>query len=261
MLSNQPSPTNTSNEVVAPSTFNRLRALLSLVAGNPSTLEPLLMEVRNTKFFIPTEASPVPSPLSDISLFCTEREGKAFTISFLKEADAKEYFQDETEPFQLMLCRGDHLLETLGRRELPLGLYIVDNGQGYYLNSQIVDIGRSILDFEDAEVSKVQYAPMPFSGTISRELLTELKLFCSQHKHIERLYLCEIQASSGAVEPTLIIVGDHMASPVNVQELLSVIAANAHIPNWKGSIMWIGPGEGEDTLMQNEIDQVYAKKK
>lgn len=263
MLSNRPHTTPSS----APSaraegeiSYTRLTALLNLVGENPSTLEPLIHELRGTQFYVPVDGHELAS-LADSRVFCNEREDQLFGIAFLREADAREYFREYQEPYSLMLCQGTDLLSTLTRREPALGLYLVDGAQGYFLNSDVMGVGAGILDFNNVEVEHVQYAPTPYSGTIPRQLLTELNLLCSKHPHIERVYLSDIIAAKGPQGAAFIIVGDHEASPVNVQDILSAIASRCGVADWRGTITWIDGGEGEEILQRNHIDLVYSRKR
>lgn len=249
--------TTLTDEVEHP--YTRLSALLYLVGENPSTLEPLLHELRSTLFFVPVDGNDR-SPLEEACLFCNEREGAFFGIAFLREGDAHEYFRQCSEPYTLMSCRGGDLLSTLCKRDPALGLYLVDSGHGFFLNADVMRIGASLLDFEKAEVEHVQYAPSPYGGPIPRELRTELDLFCSQHPHIERVYLSEVVSQKGPLGAAFIIVGDHAASRVNVQDILCVIADRAGLIDWKGIITWIEKDDGEDVLRRNNIDLVYARK-
>jgi hypothetical protein len=160
-----------------------------------------------------------------------------------------------------MLCQGSELVSSLTKRDSPLGLYLVDGGYGFFLNADLMDLGASLLEFRDAEVVHVQYAPAPYSGVIPKELRTELDLLCSKHPHIERVYLSELISEKGSYGSSFIVVGDHDASPVNVQELLSIIATRVGVTDWKGTVTWIEEGEGEEILRRNHIDLVYARKK
>jgi len=240
--------------------YTRLTALLTLVAENPSTLEPLLHELRGTRLYVPVDGSEG-APLGDSCLFCSEREGGLYGIAFLREADAREYFRDHQGPYSVMLCQGSELVSSLTKRDSPLGLYLVDGGYGFFLNADLMDLGASLLEFRDAEVVHVQYAPAPYSGVIPKELRTELDLLCSKHPHIERVYLSELISEKGSYGSSFIVVGDHDASPVNVQELLSIIATRVGVTDWKGTVTWIEEGEGEEILRRNHIDLVYARKK
>jgi hypothetical protein len=262
MLSQTPQPVTSSTAV--PSTevefpYTRLTALLNLVADNPSTVEPLIHELRGAKFFVPVDGND-PSPLEESCVFCNEREGKLFGIAFLRERDAHDYFREYGQPFHLMMCQGNDLVSTLVKRDPPLGLYLVDEGNGYFLNADLMAIGATILDFKSAEVEHIQYAPSPYTAPIPKQLLTELALFCSQHPHIERIYLSEILSEKGSHGASFIIVGDHQASRVNVQDILSVIADRVGVVDWKGTITWIKQEDGEDILRRKNIDLVYSQK-
>jgi hypothetical protein len=260
LLSSQATPEPTAGflaEIQIP--YTRLTALLNLAGENPSTMEPLIHELRKTQFVVPVDGHEEGS-LDQSAVFCNEREGRLFGIAFLRESDARQYFQDHTGPYQLMLCQGDHLLSTLVKRESPLGLYLVDGDHGYFLNADLMGIGSTILNFQDAEVEHIQYAPAPYSAVIPQQLRTELDLFCSRHPHIQRIYLSEILSERGAHGATFIIVGDHDASPVNVQDILSVIACRVGLADWKGTITWIDADDGEDILRRNKIDLVYSRK-
>lgn len=262
MLSQSPKASSTSASTPRAEgeiSYTRLTALLHLVGENPSTLEPLLHELRGTQFHVPVDGGECAS-LADSRVFCNEREGQLFGIAFLREADAREYFREYQEPYSLMLCQGSDLVATLTKREPLLGLYLVDGGEGYFLNAEVMSVGSGILDFKNAEVEHVQYAPTPYSGAIPRQLRTELNLLCSKHPHIERVYLSDIIAAKGPQGAAFVIVGDHEASPVNVQDILSAIATRCGLADWRGTITWIDGGEGEEILRRNHIDLVYSRK-
>jgi hypothetical protein len=157
-----------------------------------------------------------------------------------------------------MLCQGSELVSSLTKRDSQLGLYLVDGGYGFFLNADMMALGATLLGFRDAEVIHVQYSPTPYSGVIPKELRTELDLLCSKHPHIERVYLSEIITGDVSHGSSFIIVGDHEASPVNVQELLSVIAQRVGVADWRGNVCWID--QGEEILRRNHIDLVYAQK-
>lgn len=262
MLSNPPQTTTQSTAATTSEggvSYTRLTALLHLVGENPSTIEPLLHELRGTQFFVPVDGTET-GPLEQSCVFCNEREGALFGIAFVKETEARSYFSGHSQPYHLMLCQGSDLLSTLARRDPPLGLYLVDGAQGFFLNADVMGLGASILNFKDADIEHVQYAPTPYSAEIPQQLRRELDLFCSKHAHIQRVYLSDILSEKGDLGASFIIVGDHNASPVNVQDILSVIAGRVGIADWKGTITWIDGGEGEEILRRNKIDLVYDRK-
>lgn len=240
--------------------YTRLTALLTLVGENPSTIEPLLHELRGTQLYVPVDGSEGLS-LSDSQLFCSEREGILYGIAFVREEDAREYFCEHQAPYSLMLCQGSDLLSSLTNRGTELGLHLVDRGYGFFLSADMMGLGAGLLDFDSAEVDYVQYAPIPYSSVIPHQLRTELELLCSKHPHIERVYLGEILSAEGSKGSCLIVVGDHDASPVNVQDLISVIATKVGIADWNGVVSWIDEGEGEEILRRNHIDLVYERKR
>jgi hypothetical protein len=86
-------------------------------------------------------------------------------------------------------------------------------------------------------------------------------MFCSKHPHIERVYLSEVVSEKGGLGSALIIVGDHAGSPVNVQDILCVIANRVGLVDWRGTITWIDEESGEEILRRNEIDLVYSRAK
>ena len=240
--------------------YTRLTALLTLVGENPSTIEPLLHELRGLQLYVPVDGKEAAS-LGDSCLVCSEREGSLYGIGFLREGDAREYFREYTSPYTLMLCQGSDLVSSLARREPELGLYLVDGESGYFLNAEMMELGASLLEFQGCEIEHVQCATIPYSGVIPKQLRTELALLCSKHPHIERVYLSEIITGDVSHGSSFIIVGDHEASPVNVQELLSVIALRVGVADWRGNVSWIDQGEGEEILRRNHIDLVYAQKR
>ncbi len=240
--------------------YTRLSALLTLVGDNPSTLEPLIHELRGTLFYVPVDGNDR-APLEESCVFCNEQDGALFGIAFLREAEAREYFRECSSPYSLMLCQGEDLISTLIKRDPVLGLYLVDGSNGFFLNSELMHIGASILDFGSAPIEHVQYAPSPYSGPIPKELRTELEMFCSKHPHIERVYLSEVVSEKGGLGSALIIVGDHAGSPVNVQDILCVIADRVGLVDWRGTITWIDKESGEEILRRNEIDLVYSRAK
>jgi len=261
MLSNSPDPSPDSTpapdaEVQIP--YSRLTALLSLFGENPSTLEPLLHEVRATQFVVPVDGRECVA-LEEASLFCNELEGSVFGIAFLKESDAHAYLSEYKEPYSLMLCKGSDVVTTLIQQETPLGLYLVDGQQGYFLNAKVLRIGAGILSYQDSDIEHVECSPAQYGGEISKQLRRELELLCSKHPHIERVYLADISSSQESHGSSFIIVGDYSASPVNIQDLLCVIAEKFDILNWRGMVTWIDK-EGEEFMRQNDIDLVYARK-
>lgn len=239
--------------------YTRLTALLTLVGENPSTIEPLIHELRSTQFFVAVEGNEGKS-LPESHLLCAEREGCFYGIAFVREDDLREYFREHEGRYSVMLCQGSDLISSLTHRDTELGLHLVDSGYGFFLSADMIGLGASLLEFKDAEVEHVEYMPAPYAGNIPAQLRSELNLLLSKHPHIERVYLCEIVSAESSEGSCFIVVGDHEASPVNVQELISVIATRVGVAEWKGTVTWIEAGESEEILRRNHIDLVYARK-
>lgn len=256
----QTSPSSQPPTEVVPPAYGRLRALLNLADENPSTMGYLLKEVRDMNFLIPTELGFAGS-VADLGLICNSRDNSWFALSFLNREIAERYLADYGEPFQLVECRGEELLATIARREGDLGLYIVDDESGYFLGSNLVNVGVGLLNFNEAETVSVQYTPSRFSGTIPREFCTEVELLCRNYPHIERVYICDLPSTNGRRETLLAIVGDSDASSENVQDILAMIASKKGIGDWYGNVTWIAADDSEQFMIRHEIDCVYDRRK
>jgi hypothetical protein len=218
----------------------------------------LLTEVANSELFVATEMG-FSGSLADIGLICNHTEGRRYALSFLTREEAAAYLRDYDEPIDFVRCKGLELLTTLTRRDTGLGLYIIDAEQGYCLGPDLVSMGVGLTNFRDAEVVSVQYAPSVYTGTISRDLRSELSLFCSQHPHIEKIYLCEVKGVRDRPETLMAIVGDSDASDFNVQDVLVVIGAKTGLIDWYGNITWVRADESEEFFLQHGIDCVYER--
>jgi hypothetical protein len=245
--------------VVNAPTHSRLRALLSLVDDNPSTMGPLLKAVRDSELLVATDSG-IAESLAEAALICNHSAGCAYALSFLDRVKASEYMQCYEEHVEFVQCKGADLLLSLMHREVPLGLYIIDADQGYYFGPDLVMMGLSLTNFKEAETIPVQYSPTRYSATIPEDFITEVGIVCSQHPHIEKVYLCEVQGVKGRPEALLAILGDSEASDENVQDPLAVIAARMGILDWHNNVTWIEVGENEEYMIRYGIDCIYEKR-
>lgn len=261
----KPSPSTTSTDTEPRSPHGKLQALLSLVTDEPTVFLPLAEEVRNSTLFVGVVIEGQ-AHSERRRMLCGEQGGTWYAISFVDRSLAESYFtQAKTQgeisgTIQLQEYPGLDLLQVLCVQEQPLGLEIIAPSFDKLVDPSWVEIMAKVHETDTKSMTRHEYHFIPYGGTASRDLINQLRLFCEQHNHIERLYICDNATEGQPNETMLVLVGDRRASTVNIPDLIGEVALRIGLDGWGGEIAWVLP-EDADSLSRVGMDPIYTAKR
>jgi hypothetical protein len=221
-------------------------------------------EIRNTSLIIGVESASAGAQGSR-RLFCAHKGEEWYALTFLDRSIAEGYFARESAAgkistdVQLIECRGLDLLQVLCTQEQTLGLEIISASADKLVTPALVAIMANIRETNQEDLASQHYHLAHYGGTVSRELSQQLNLFCGQHPHIGRLYICDKILESQKTETLVVLVGDRTASNVNIVDLLGEVAIQIGLDGWEGEIAWITPEE-DQILQRLGLEATYIRK-
>jgi hypothetical protein len=259
------SPSNTVPDTEPRSPHGRLQALLSLVTDEPTVFLPLAEEVRNSTLFVGvvTEGQ---AHGTRRRMVCGQQGDVWYAISFVDRTLAENYFSQAASTgqisgtIQLQEYPGLDLLQVLSVQEPALGLEIIAPSFDKLVDPSWVAIMAKVYETDTKSMTQHEYHLISYSGTASRELIKQLRLFCEQHHHIERLYICDNATEGQPNEAMLVLVGNRPASTVNIPDLIGEVVLRIGLDGWGGEIAWVLPEDAE-SLSRIGMDPIYTAKR
>jgi hypothetical protein len=198
-------------------------------------------------------------------MLCGEQNGTCYAIAFVDRSLAESYLSQATKEGDLSKAihlaeyPGLDLLQILCAQESTLGLEIIAPSFDKLVDPYWVEIMARVHETDTSSISRHDYHLIPYGGTVPKELERQLRLFCQQHPHIERLYICDDVTEPEKSDAILVIVGDRQASTINIPDLIGEVALRIGLDGWSGDVAWVLP-QDEENLRRLGLDPIYAIK-